>query len=103
MFKLPSYEWLRNKTNQLKNTDLFLPVRELPTFQPPKQTEPTLTAFKLMQQRLALDIETEAIKDSGMKQLEIKSIQLDDQFIKVTPESKPLLQAALKGKEIIVF
>jgi hypothetical protein len=42
-----------------------------------------------MQQRYTLDIETEAIKDSAMKPLEIQSIQLDDQFIRVTPENKP--------------
>jgi hypothetical protein len=57
----------------------------------------------LKKDRYALDIETEAIVDHPLKKLELKTLQLDDHFIKVTPENNPYLRKVLVGRELVVF
>lgn len=101
MFNLPSYEWLRERVNQLDNTDLRLPPQKENLSEPISETkEERLTLDK---ETYFLDIETEAFTDSPLKALMIKTIQLNDQFIQVTPNNKPILKEELKSKELIVF
>jgi len=101
MFNLPSYEWLRGKVNLLGNTDLRLPPqKEEPPTPIPTTQEERLTLDK---DTYFLDIETEAFTDSPLKALMIKTVQLDNQFIKVTPTNKPILKEELKGKKLVVF
>lgn len=102
MFKLPSYNWLREKIASLDSEDLRLPLKETapePTSPPPSAQD----SFQLNQSSYSLDIETSAFEDSPLKQLMLQSIQLDDKFIPVTPEKNPKLVRELRNKELIVF
>lgn len=104
MFSLPSYEWLRDQIKLLDSPELRLP-HKIPTELIEKE-EATMNESdtpKLKKDSYALDIETEAFVDSPLKKLELKSIQVDDLFVKVTPENKPYLQKQLIGREFIVF
>ena len=51
----------------------------------------------------AIDIETEAIKDSPLKKLEIKSIQLDNMFLQQMTEVHKELSQKLTEKNLIAF
>lgn len=102
VFKLPSYGWLRDKMDTLDNEDLRLPLKKTMLTEPAEETSsaPTKDSFQLNQPSYTLDIETSAFEDSPLKQLALKSIQLDDQFIPVTSENKPDLVKELRNKEL---
>lgn len=56
----------------------------------------------LEKKNYCLDIETAPIADSPLKELMLKSIQLDDTFIPVTSDNLPVLKEQLQNKELIV-
>jgi hypothetical protein len=58
---------------------------------------------KLKETNYCIDIETAPFTDSPLKQLMLKSIQLDDRFIPVTSSNLPTLREQLKNKELIAF
>ena len=90
--------------NLLDSPELRLPLKP-PTQVTQKEEEtmkdPSTPTFE--KENYALDIETEPFVDSPLKKLELKTIQLDDRFVKVTPEKKPYLQKSLVGRELLVF
>lgn len=88
----------------LDNEDLRLPLKKaMLTETEETSSPPTKDSFQLNQPTYALDIETSAFVDSPLKQLALKSIQIDDQFISVTPDNKPQLVKELHNKELIAF
>jgi len=104
MFKEPSYEWLRDKVNSLNNQELHFPI-QVSSFK--KSAEPVeevaVDNNKLDKQNYCIDIETEPFTDSPLKELMLKSIQLDNNFIPVTSNNLPTLKKQLQNKELIVF
>lgn len=94
MFKLPTYEWLRDKVNKLGNPDLVLPPKESSVNIIVEDKVPTKmdSHNKFHKNNYCIDIETEPITDSPLKALMFKSIQLDNQFITVTKKNLPELK-----------
>ena len=81
MFKLPSYEWLREKVNKLDNPDLNLPPKK-PNFEEVAEADMKQDSNnKLNKHNYCIDIETEPFTDSPLKALMLKSMQLDNKFI----------------------
>jgi hypothetical protein len=92
--------------NKLSNPDLNLPPKEDASFEEAVEADVKQRDSdnnKLEKQNYCIDIETEPFKDSSLKALMLKSIQLDDHFIPVTDSNLPILKNQIQGKELIVF
>lgn len=103
-FKIPTYEWLREKVSFLSNEQLYLPKKyETETAHHNLPVNSTITPILDKETSIAIDIETVAWQDSPLKKLNLKSIQLNDQFIKVIPQILPVLKQSMKGKTFKAF
>lgn len=82
-----------------------MPIKQFsPTTETPTSSSLPSNSLNLPDsQPISLDIETSRAEDSFLKKLELKSIQLDNQFIPITFTNKPDLIRQLRNKELIVF